>query len=773
MNKIETMSQLEHEGALAAIARGRRVFSLRYSVAIIVLAVLPFFVIAAIGYGAGVQSGSEILVDKNCVFQPLAFGLYVLIVAILVIQLRFVWKRLKLGSDRLGIFEDYSAFVRLTVGNFLLFALVSFSIPLRVRPFPPTIFLWAIAQIWLVYSVIVPAYRIIWPQSHLHLLRTSPSQPEMKFDLRAYLQDRDSFALFQAHVELEYSAENLAFWKAVRDFKAAPSFARVVEIIARHIAENAPFEVNISAKTKRSTLEQAQKLFLWEWRERGWDQEAKSWAEWLERNGTDQLVAMMRRASSGLAIRSVDWGLRSFPQCFTGAEVVDWLVRYAPLAPLGTRGEMRAFAARLIELRVIEVVRSGAVSAFKDSDASIYRFPSADTAARRVVEMRSSGVYNYVRGRAGSADRTAAPPSPGGKLRAAPSPALRLKTDVVNLQPQSALSPGPARVSPRTSDSPSQQLKSVIESRAMTGAVASPGVALISAAMATSIAAGAAAAPESPRGVPASTDALGLFRSPLARTKPTLTLDDSPVSKLRGVSTGSSPSTTPRDGADQPAESPRSLRQRRPSASDPRRGSSPPKPALKRQSSKLSSRGASRSGPEAQSLLLGDGEAAVEAMGEAMGEAGPAGAPAKALTHTPTPPAEGSEPTPPPVAAASRGPTPVASPVTEGAGSGLVGVRQSPVSATAATPAALVGADIEAVEAWQFALPWERMSVSLQQELLELFDDMEADVMMLMEGDTLRRFLESPGYQTANRPGLFRRLTRALTLPTLASSVSV
>eukprot|EP00004_Rigifila_ramosa_P024882 TRINITY_DN7312_c0_g1_i15.p1 TRINITY_DN7312_c0_g1~~TRINITY_DN7312_c0_g1_i15.p1 ORF type:complete len:877 (-),score=160.75 TRINITY_DN7312_c0_g1_i15:31-2307(-) len=758
MNKIETMSQLEHEGALAAIARGRRVFSLRYSVAIIVLAVLPFFVIAAIGYGAGVQSGSEILVDKNCVFQPLAFGLYVLIVAILVIQLRFVWKRLKLGSDRLGIFEDYSAFVRLTVGNFLLFALVSFSIPLRVRPFPPTIFLWAIAQIWLVYSVIVPAYRIIWPQSHLHLLRTSPSQPEMKFDLRAYLQDRDSFALFQAHVELEYSAENLAFWKAVRDFKAAPSFARVVEIIARHIAENAPFEVNISAKTKRSTLEQAQKLFLWEWRERGWDQEAKSWAEWLERNGTDQLVAMMRRASSGLAIRSVDWGLRSFPQCFTGAEVVDWLVRYAPLAPLGTRGEMRAFAARLIELRVIEVVRSGAVSAFKDSDASIYRFPSADTAARRVVEMRSSGVYNYVRGRAGSADRTAAPPSPGTKIRNPASPGLR-RVDNAFMQ--------------KVQDSPSSKSRALPETISIAGAVASPGVALISAAMATSIAAGAAAAPESPRGVPASTDALGLFRSPLARTKPTLTLDDSPVSKLRGVSTGSSPSTTPRDGADQPAESPRSLRQRRPSASDPRRGSSPPKPALKRQSSKLSSRGASRSGPEAQSLLLGDGEAAVEAMGEAMGEAGPAGAPAKALTHTPTPPAEGSEPTPPPVAAASRGPTPVASPVTEGAGSGLVGVRQSPVSATAATPAALVGADIEAVEAWQFALPWERMSVSLQQELLELFDDMEADVMMLMEGDTLRRFLESPGYQTANRPGLFRRLTRALTLPTLASSVSV
>eukprot|EP00004_Rigifila_ramosa_P024888 TRINITY_DN7312_c0_g1_i27.p1 TRINITY_DN7312_c0_g1~~TRINITY_DN7312_c0_g1_i27.p1 ORF type:complete len:887 (-),score=166.57 TRINITY_DN7312_c0_g1_i27:56-2338(-) len=745
MNKIETMSQLEHEGALAAIARGRRVFSLRYSVAIIVLAVLPFFVIAAIGYGAGVQSGSEILVDKNCVFQPLAFGLYVLIVAILVIQLRFVWKRLKLGSDRLGIFEDYSAFVRLTVGNFLLFALVSFSIPLRVRPFPPTIFLWAIAQIWLVYSVIVPAYRIIWPQSHLHLLRTSPSQPEMKFDLRAYLQDRDSFALFQAHVELEYSAENLAFWKAVRDFKAAPSFARVVEIIARHIAENAPFEVNISAKTKRSTLEQAQKLFLWEWRERGWDQEAKSWAEWLERNGTDQLVAMMRRASSGLAIRSVDWGLRSFPQCFTGAEVVDWLVRYAPLAPLGTRGEMRAFAARLIELRVIEVVRSGAVSAFKDSDASIYRFPSADTAARRVVEMRSSGVYNYVRGRAGSADRTAAPPSPGTKIRNPASPGLR-RVDNAFMQ--------------KVQDSPSSKSRALPETISIAGAVASPGVALISAAMATSIAAGAAAAPESPRGVPASTDALGLFRSPLARTKPTLTLDDSPVSKLRGVSTGSSPSTTPRDGADQPAESPRSLRQRRPSASDPRRGSSPPKPALKRQSSKLSSRGASRSGPEAQSLLLGDGEAAVEAMGEAMGEAGPAGAPAKALTHTPTPPAEGSEPTPPPVAAASRGPTPVASPVTEGAGSGLVGVRQSPVSATAATPAALVGADIEAVEAWQFALPWERMSVSLQQELLELFDDMEADVMMLMEGDTLRRFLISPEFASSKRPGLVQRLSQ-------------
>eukprot|EP00004_Rigifila_ramosa_P024878 TRINITY_DN7312_c0_g1_i10.p1 TRINITY_DN7312_c0_g1~~TRINITY_DN7312_c0_g1_i10.p1 ORF type:complete len:882 (-),score=167.74 TRINITY_DN7312_c0_g1_i10:31-2298(-) len=755
MNKIETMSQLEHEGALAAIARGRRFFSLRFSIGILAMSVVPFVSLAAIGEGLG--RGNENLLDKYCVFQLAAYALYLVTVTIVVGQLAYVWKRLKHNTENLGIFSDFAFFVKFGTACFALFVILSLSIPVGLRPFTPSLCLWLIIQVWLCRSVILPAAKILWP-NHFKEMATSSSSSDMAFDLRTYLQDRDSFALFQAHVELEYSAENLAFWKAVRDFKAAPSFARVVEIIARHIAENAPFEVNISAKTKRSTLEQAQKLFLWEWRERGWDQEAKSWAEWLERNGTDQLVAMMRRASSGLAIRSVDWGLRSFPQCFTGAEVVDWLVRYAPLAPLGTRGEMRAFAARLIELRVIEVVRSGAVSAFKDSDASIYRFPSADTAARRVVEMRSSGVYNYVRGRAGSADRTAAPPSPGTKIRNPASPGLR-RVDNAFMQ--------------KVQDSPSSKSRALPETISIAGAVASPGVALISAAMATSIAAGAAAAPESPRGVPASTDALGLFRSPLARTKPTLTLDDSPVSKLRGVSTGSSPSTTPRDGADQPAESPRSLRQRRPSASDPRRGSSPPKPALKRQSSKLSSRGASRSGPEAQSLLLGDGEAAVEAMGEAMGEAGPAGAPAKALTHTPTPPAEGSEPTPPPVAAASRGPTPVASPVTEGAGSGLVGVRQSPVSATAATPAALVGADIEAVEAWQFALPWERMSVSLQQELLELFDDMEADVMMLMEGDTLRRFLESPGYQTANRPGLFRRLTRALTLPTLASSVSV
>eukprot|EP00004_Rigifila_ramosa_P014804 TRINITY_DN339_c0_g1_i1.p1 TRINITY_DN339_c0_g1~~TRINITY_DN339_c0_g1_i1.p1 ORF type:complete len:746 (-),score=150.87 TRINITY_DN339_c0_g1_i1:792-3029(-) len=607
----------EQMAKLAEFVQHKRVLTVRYSFLTLSATLLPFLIVIVAGNLIG--TSSDILVSEECYFQSLAFLIYFLILLIALCFSVAVWRRLKTVGEHLGVREDFQRFLRVSVPLLLLYILVELSLPNKYNPLNPSGLLWFIPNFWLVYSVIVPAVAGRRPPS--------VDKPEKGFDLDAYLSTEVGYALFAHHVDREFSGENLSFWRLVREFKAQPSMARVVELLAKHIVDHAPFEINVSNKEKRRVLAVAQTLFLQEWEERGWGREPRSWGEWLDKNGLPLLEQLMRRISNGLAIRTIEVGLRSYPNTFTGAEVVDWLVRFAPMTPLCTRAEARHVAQRLLDSRMILPVGALAVSSamFLDGVGGLYRFATDQMRERPLWAMLSAS-------RRISMDRRHSR-SPGHLRGATPAIVAAVVSATEVTDPAATPSPGST---PRTVPS-------------------------------------ASLPPQN-----------GLFRSPGVKTRALEASPGQPVLLVQGEQ-ATTPSTSSRKASELPTavDHPSPLSVRKVAEGVPTEG------ALRR--------------------------------------------PSNASSSSKTGPPEGANTT-----------------------------RRETFTDSAIDPFEETRiVEMEASEAWQHALPWDAMSLSLQLQLLELFDKLENEVFELMHGDTLRRFLASKEYKDSRRKSVSAMLRRA------------
>lgn len=79
-----------------------------------------------------------------------------------------------------------------------------------------------------------------------------------------YLLSSSSFGAFFEFLKSEFSAENLLFWVAVREFKAllAPRADDVDFIMNTYILASAPFQVNVSDAIRNRTVEKARQWAL-------------------------------------------------------------------------------------------------------------------------------------------------------------------------------------------------------------------------------------------------------------------------------------------------------------------------------------------------------------------------------------------------------------------------------------------------------------------------------------------------------------------------------
>lgn len=90
--------------------------------------------------------------------------------------------------------------------------------------------------------------------------RGSTEQPETL----DYLLTSSSFGAFFEFLKSEFSAENLLFWVAVREFKALaePRLDDVDFVLNTYILVSAPFQVNVSEATRNRTLERVKQWSL-------------------------------------------------------------------------------------------------------------------------------------------------------------------------------------------------------------------------------------------------------------------------------------------------------------------------------------------------------------------------------------------------------------------------------------------------------------------------------------------------------------------------------